>query len=102
MSKKKRFISLLVAFTMVFSMIVPSLSFASFSDIEGSKYEEAVEKLVALDTIKGYEDGTFRPNNSITRAELPRSNKSRISPSSSLAPLDTNTSSAEISTPLRA
>jgi len=70
MSKKKRFISLLVAFTMVFSMIVPSLSFASFSDIEGSKYEEAVEKLVALDTIKGYEDGTFRPENSITRAEL--------------------------------
>lgn len=70
MSKKKRFISLLVAFTMVFSMIVPSLSFASFSDIEGSKYEEAIEKLVALDTIKGYEDGTFKPNNSITRAEL--------------------------------
>ena len=45
MSKKKRFISLLVAFTMVFSMIVPSLSFASFSDIEGSKYEEAIDLL---------------------------------------------------------
>ena len=70
MGKKKRFISLLLTFTMIFSMIVPALSFASPSDIVGTEYEEAVEKLIALDTIKGYEDGTFRPYNSITRAEL--------------------------------
>ena len=70
MIKKKRFISLLLVFTMIFSLVFPSLSFASFSDIEGTKYEEAVEKLVALDTIEGYEDGTFKPGNEITRAEL--------------------------------
>ena len=34
------------------------------------KYEEAIAKLVALDTIEGYEDGTFKPENTITRAEL--------------------------------
>ncbi|MBQ7668997.1 MAG: S-layer homology domain-containing protein [Clostridia bacterium] len=71
MSKKKRFISLLLVFTMVLSTILPSLSFAAtMKDIEGTEYEEAIEKLVALDTIKGYEDGTFKPYNSITRAEL--------------------------------
>ena len=41
-----------------------------FSDIVGTKYEEAVTLLNALGIINGYPDGTFRPENSITRAEF--------------------------------
>jgi len=69
MRKMKKFISLAVVFSMLCSLILPGFSYAA-SDIEGTKYEEAIAKLVALDTIEGYEDGTFRPENTITRAEL--------------------------------
>jgi hypothetical protein len=52
MSKKKRFISLLLVFTMIFSLVFPSLAFASFSDIEGTEYEEAVEDASILDAVE--------------------------------------------------
>ncbi|MBP3284403.1 MAG: S-layer homology domain-containing protein [Clostridia bacterium] len=70
MKKMRKFISLAVVFTMLCSLILPGIAFANTSDIEGTKYEEAIVKLVALGTIKGYEDGTFRPETTITRAEL--------------------------------
>ena len=42
-----------------------------FPDVEaGAWYAEAVEKLAGLGIIAGYADGTFRPGNSITRAEF--------------------------------
>ena len=69
MRKMRKFISLAVVFTMICSMVLTGFANAS-SDIEGTKYEEAIAKLVALDTIKGYEDGTFKPESTITRAEL--------------------------------
>ena len=69
MRKMRKFISLAVVFSMLCSLILPGFSYAA-SDIEGTKYEDAIAKLVALDTIEGYEDGTFRPENTITRAEL--------------------------------
>jgi len=69
MRKMRKFISLAVVFTMICSMVLTGFSNAA-SDIEGTKYEEAIAKLVALDTIEGYEDGTFKPENTITRAEL--------------------------------
>lgn len=69
MSKMKKVISLTVAFAMICSLIMPGLAKAA-TDIEGARSEEAIVKLAALDTIKGYEDGTFRPEKTITRAEL--------------------------------
>ena len=68
MRKSRKFISLAVVFSMLCSLLLPAFSFAN--DIEGTKYEEAINKLVALNTIEGYEDGTFKPENTITRAEL--------------------------------
>ena len=53
-------------------MILSSFSFAfaaKFEDVEGD-YEEAIDTLVALGVITGYEDGTFRPENIVTRAEM--------------------------------
>jgi len=41
-----------------------------FSDIIGTKYEEAVRVLNGLGVLNGYPDGTFRPENTITRAEV--------------------------------
>lgn len=41
-----------------------------FTDVtEGAWYTEPINKLAALGIIKGYEDNTFRPNHTISRAE---------------------------------
>jgi uncharacterized repeat protein (TIGR02543 family) len=42
---------------------------SSFSDIEGHWAQADIEKAAALGWLQGYEDGTFRPDNDITRAE---------------------------------
>ena len=43
----------------------------SFSDVaEDAWYADAVNMLASLDMIAGYEDGTFRPDAPITRAEF--------------------------------
>lgn len=41
----------------------------SFSDIAGNWAEESIQAATAAGWIFGYQDGTFRPNQSITRAE---------------------------------
>jgi len=41
-----------------------------FSDLQGTKYEQAVEVLSAYDIINGFPDGTFRPNEPVTRAQM--------------------------------
>ncbi len=44
---------------------------AAFSDVSSKAwYAEYVSKAVAAGLFKGYEDGTFRPENNITRAEV--------------------------------
>ena len=42
----------------------------SFSDVTTGWYARAVSYLEFRNIVQGYEDGTFRPNNPITRAEL--------------------------------
>ena len=41
-----------------------------FSDLVGTKYYEAVKLLNSLGILNGYPDGTFKPDNNITRAEF--------------------------------
>lgn len=41
-----------------------------FSDIDGSFAKEYINLLVSLGVVKGYSDGTFRPDNNVTRAEF--------------------------------
>ena len=49
----------------------PPVTDGSFSDVSaGAWYATAVNTLVELDVLSGYEDGTFRPNNAVTRAEF--------------------------------
>ncbi|WP_324825773.1 S-layer homology domain-containing protein [Sinanaerobacter sp. ZZT-01] len=38
-------------------------------DVKGTNYEAAVKNLISKEIISGYEDGNFKPENKITRAE---------------------------------
>lgn len=69
---KKRFISLLMVVSMIMTMI-PFSAFANettASDLDGHWAEKVITEWMDYGVIKGYEDGTVRPNNSITRAEM--------------------------------
>lgn len=63
-----------LSLVLVLSMILSSMSFAfaseSFEDIADTDYAEAIETLTALGVVTGYEDGTYRPENIVTRAEM--------------------------------
>ena len=55
-------------------MVLSSFSFAfaapKFEDVADTDYEEAVNTLVALGVVTGYEDGTYKPERVVTRAEM--------------------------------
>lgn len=71
----KKVLSIVLSLVMVLCM-TPMMAFAStgnaaYPDIDGEKCEGAVNVLSALGVIDGYEeDGTYRPDETITRAEL--------------------------------
>ncbi len=69
MSNLKKILALVLALVMSFSVM--SVSSAAFKDAKDftADYEEAVEVLTGLGVIKGYENGTFQPKGTITRAE---------------------------------
>ncbi len=51
-------------------LIVSSVSAQSFNDVStGSKYYNAIETLANANIINGYDDGTFKPEKSVNRAE---------------------------------
>ncbi|SHM15127.1 S-layer homology domain-containing protein [Caldanaerovirga acetigignens] len=66
---KKSLVTLLV---LVFVLSIMSTGFAAakFSDVKDEDLSDALARLVALKIIDGYPDGTFKPNNNITRAEF--------------------------------
>lgn len=43
---------------------------APFDDVKGHKFEAAINQAYGNERIKGYPDGTFKPDNPITRAEV--------------------------------
>ncbi len=70
MNNLKKTVAVVIALAMVLSMGVAT-SFAAFSDVPSTvNYAEAVNILSNLGVINGYEDGTFKPDNTITRAEV--------------------------------
>jgi hypothetical protein len=66
---KKKIAAFVLATALVLPLSVPAFA-ATPSDVVGKPVQSAVEELTALGIISGYEDGTFKPENTITRAEL--------------------------------
>lgn len=66
----KRKISFAVVLAMLLSMMIPSVAFGASFDYSGHWAEETIQKWFDKGKLKGYEDGSFRPNTQITRAEF--------------------------------
>ncbi|HEY4622281.1 MAG TPA: InlB B-repeat-containing protein, partial [Solibacillus sp.] len=49
---------------------LPKIPYSKISDIDGHWAQAAIEELIELGIIRGYEDGTFRPNESISRKHV--------------------------------
>lgn len=63
-----------ISFFMITILIlttITSIAFAAdFPDVKNTKYEEAVDLLTAYEIIEGFPDGTFRPEELVTRAQM--------------------------------
>ena len=66
----KKFLTIVLIISMIFSTYCVSFAASTLKDIKGTKYETAVKSLVDLGIISGYPDGTFKPDNAISRSEL--------------------------------
>ena len=66
----KRVLSLILAISMVMSMFSFAFAGSSLKDVVDTDYEAAVEALVELGIVNGYEDGTYRPEQNVSRAEM--------------------------------
>ncbi len=67
----KKVLSLLLTAVMLLSLCGIIASALSFTDLSESHWAYAnVQTLVADGTVSGYEDGSFRPNGTVTRAEF--------------------------------
>ena len=63
-------LTLVLTLAMLLSVMVVGAGAATFSDQDSIKNTEAVDACTSLSIIGGYEDGTFRPNGNVTRAEM--------------------------------
>lgn len=71
MRSLRKLITVILVIAMALTSVgVVAFAETTFSDISDQKVVDAVNKLVAYKIITGYEDGTFRPDNQITRAEF--------------------------------
>ena len=69
--KMKRRISIVVVLAMLISNLLSVVSFAEFSDVAAdNSYRTSILTLSNLGIINGYDDGTFKPEGPITRAEF--------------------------------
>lgn len=65
----KKIISVVITLSLI--LVIAPVSNASYSDvIDTANYYQSALRLQDLEILSGYEDGSFRPDNSITRAEF--------------------------------
>lgn len=65
----KKILTSLAILATVFGMTSVAMA-KSFTDVKNTKYEGAVNILTDLKIVNGYEDGTYKPNNSVKRSEM--------------------------------
>lgn len=63
----KKFLSLVLALVMTMSLVTISAGAKDFTDSDKVNYDEAVQVISLLGVVNGYEDGTFKPANTLTR-----------------------------------
>ena len=64
-------LSKVLAVVLALMMVLGTVSFAAFTDVDANSSDaEAINVLASLDLLQGYEDGTFGPEKTITRAEF--------------------------------
>ena len=69
MTRLKRLLAAIISVIMILSVF--SVGAFAYTDVNtGTSEGAAVDVLSQLELLKGYEDGTFRPESSITRAEF--------------------------------
>lgn len=66
----KRRIALALVLTMLLTLMVPTIAFGATVDFSGHWGEDTIQEWFDKDMLKGYEDGSFRPDAQITRAEF--------------------------------
>lgn len=60
-----------ILLTLLLCLALPLIAIAAdLTDLSGHWSQKEVNKLIQLEAISGYPDGTFRPDNQITRAEF--------------------------------
>lgn len=69
MRTKRALLTLLITLIVVSAMAVPATAASPFTDVGGTPYEAAIDNLASMEIVGGYEDGTFRPGNSLWRAQ---------------------------------
>ena len=71
MKFQKRFVPLLLALVLAFACAFTMFAGAAFTDQADIKVDaEVVDTLVSLGVIEGFEDGSFQPNATVTRAQM--------------------------------
>ncbi|MGN0108012.1 MAG: S-layer homology domain-containing protein, partial [Hominilimicola sp.] len=67
----KKILAMLTTVVLAVTTICQTAVFAAFSDVDDTNpYKKAITTLSKLSVIDGYEDGTFKPEGEITRAEF--------------------------------
>ncbi len=70
---KTRFLSVIIALSLIFScMVMPSYAANAFPDVLSPDHDWAaaqIDEMTNLGIIKGYTDGTFRPDKSVSKIE---------------------------------
>ncbi|MEK4406162.1 S-layer homology domain-containing protein [Sporosarcina sp. FSL K6-6792] len=69
-SKYSKFLVGAASAALVASAVAPIASAADFKDTKGNTHEEAINALSDAGVIKGYSDGTFLPNKTLTRSDV--------------------------------
>jgi uncharacterized repeat protein (TIGR02059 family) len=67
---RKRFLAVVVALCLGFQLWLPAVTAAGITDTTEHWAQVHIEKWISDGLITGYPDGSFKPDNSITRAEL--------------------------------
>lgn len=71
MKKTTRIISLFLTLAMIITMAVPMTASAAFTDVDQNhSYYEAINNLSAEGILNGFEDGSFKPSDPVTRAQF--------------------------------